>query len=84
MRDNQFILVDLPARKLAVFANDSGQVVTASLEVERTHIGLIEPEEVARVVAALLAAQIDAQEVAKAIEPDYLAYEAISKAMGAA
>lgn len=82
MRDNEFILVDAPSRKLAVFPNLTGLVVVASLEDSYTHICTIEADEVANVVAALLSAQIEAQKTLDAIEPEYQTHLAITKAMG--
>lgn len=83
MRDNEFILVDAPARKLAVFANQSGEVVMASLEDGYTHITTIEPNEIGNLIAALNFAKGEAQLFLDAIEPEYQAHVAISKAMGA-
>lgn len=83
MRDNEFILVDAKTRKLAVFANQSGEVVMASLEDGYTHISTIEPDEIGNLIAALIAAKAEAQLFRDAVEPQYQAHVAISKAMGA-
>lgn len=83
MRDNEFTLTDAPTRKLAVFVNQSGEVVLASLEDGCTHITTIEISEIGNLIAALNVAKGEAQLVLDAIEPQYQAHEAISKAMGA-
>lgn len=82
MRDEGFILVDAPSRKVAVFPNQSGEVVLASLEDSTTHICMIEPDEIGEIVAALITAKLDANAILDAIEPAYEAHVAISKAMG--
>ena len=84
MRDEGFILMDAPDRKLAVFPNDIGFVVIASHEDHKTHISTVESDEVGALVAALLAAQERAQQIFDAIEPEYQTHLAITKAMGVA
>lgn len=82
MRNNEFILVDAQTRKLAVFANQSGEVVMASLEDGYTHVTTIEPNEIGNLIASLNAAKVEAQLFRDAIEPELQAHVAISKAMG--
>ena len=82
MREEGFILIDAPARKFAVFPNDSGQVVIASYFDGETHINVMEPDEIGTVISDLRKAQATAQKTWNAIEPEYQAHLAISKAMG--
>jgi hypothetical protein len=43
---------------------------------------MIEPEEIGKIVASLIAAKSEAQQILDAILPEYEAHVAISKAMG--
>lgn len=82
MRNKGLVLVDTPDRKLAIYANQLGLVVLATHEDGNTHICTIDPSEIGRVTAALLSAQVDAQELSDEIDTEYRAHLAINKAMG--
>lgn len=83
MRDHGFMLVDYPARAIAVFPNDSGQVVIAGRTDAVTSIAVLEPQEVHSIALALVAAAKTANVTGAGLDAEYGAHWVIQKAMGA-
>lgn len=71
MRTEGFIVLDAPTRKVAVFANQSGEVVLATQEDKRQCITTLTPVEVSGLVTALVRARIVAKPIEAAIKADY-------------
>ena len=84
MRDNGFMLVDFPARAIAVFPNESWQVVIASHSDAATSITVLERQEVHSIALVLVAAAKAANVTGAAIDAEYGAHCVIQKAMGVA
>lgn len=64
------LVVDLPLRKIAVYANGSGNVVIAALEDGKQSIVLLDPSETTELIANLESAKISAEEFCASIEAD--------------
>lgn len=65
------LVVDFPGRKLAVYANASGQVVLRSWVDGEEHVEVIEPSEADPLCAALGHAAFEAFEVEQALMAEY-------------
>lgn len=80
LREQDFVVIDYSARKLAVYPNTSGQVMVAS-EVDGVLTCLdVEPEEVAALIAALQRALPKAREDAARMSAEYQTHGALEKA----
>lgn len=64
------LVVDLPLRKIAVYANGSGNVVIAAVEDGKQSIVLFDPSETTELIANLESAKISAEEFCASIEAD--------------
>lgn len=80
MRDEGFLVVDAPARKIAIYANTSGQIAMVTLMDGQTQALTIEPEEVADVVSRLIKSGREADATGKRIASEAFTYLAIEKA----
>ena len=75
-----FVLVDFPARKVAVFANQSGRIVIATeVDGEASFVD-VEVDEAVRLVALVRDAIDDAVPVARKFDAEYAAFNAIENA----
>lgn len=82
--DDGHVLVNMPGRKVAAFANTAG-LVTLAVEVDGTQVAAeIDPQEAVRLVALLRDAIDDAMPIYGRSVAEFAAYEAISKAAGGA
>ena len=77
------VVVDARARKLAVYPNQSGQVVMLSVEDGVAMYSTVEPDEIPALVSALLAANVEASKLQLEFESSYAAFQAIQQAKGA-
>lgn len=75
-----FVLVDFPARKVAVFANQSGEVVIASEVDGEVSAVAVDVEEALRLVALVRDAIDDAVPVSRRLDAEFAAYNAIEDA----
>ncbi len=82
MREHGFILIEYPARKLAVFSNDCGQVVIAAQDDGVTSLSVLEADEVHDMAAALLKAGTNAKAISVEMAAGHDAHCAIEKARG--
>lgn len=80
MRDNEFILVDAPGQKLAVFPNDCGMVVVAAEEMGSTCITTLDVDDIDALVSKLIDAKCTAAPVIRQIEAQYETHCAIENA----
>ena len=80
MRDNEFILIDAPGQKLAVFANDSGMVVVAAEEMGSTCMTTLDVEDIDALVSKLIDAKHTAVPVSRQLEAQYETHCAIENA----
>lgn len=83
MRVDGRVVMDFPARKLAVYPNTSGQVVLlGEIDGESAHFE-VSPEEVAALIAALQRSASEAMEMGRHLEAEYQTHVALEKAKGA-
>lgn len=80
MREEGFMVVDCPDRKVAIFANTSGHVLMATLMDDKTQALTLEPEEVADVIAKLAGAKREAAVTGRQRDSEFSAYLTIEKA----
>ncbi len=80
MREEGFLVVDAPDRKVAIFANTSGDVLLATLMDGQTQALTLEPDEVADVVIKLVNAGREASVTSKKRNSEFVAHLAIEKA----
>lgn len=78
MREHDFLLIDASKRKIAIFPNQSGQVVLAVEEDGKSCISTICGDEVAEFLERFKNAAKPALEKASAIEADYAIFVARS------
>ena len=60
MREEGFLLVDAPARKIAVFSNTCAEVVLATTQDSKTCICTLDADEVDGLVELLIKAKLEA------------------------
>lgn len=82
MREERFMLVDAPARKVAIYPNDSGMVIVAIKEGRTTCVTTLQVSEIDATVSALIKAKQVAQPMDELIDAQYGAHCAIEKAKG--
>lgn len=82
MRKQGFVVIDFPARQVAVFPNDAGQVVVASQDDGTTSLSILEPDEVHSFVAAVLKAGTTAKAINVEMTAGDDAHCVIEKARG--
>lgn len=75
-----FVLVNAPARKVAVFANQSGEVAIVSAVDGVEIVTPVDLDEALRLVALLRDAIDDAAPIARHMEAQYAAFNAIEDA----
>lgn len=80
MRDNEFILIDAPGQKLAVFPNDSGMVVIATEQDRATCMTTVEVDDIDALVSKLIDAKHTAVPVSRQLEAQYETHCAIENA----
>ena len=79
-RENGLLVLDLPTRRLGVFANRSGQVVLVTKD-DGESVFCLNLDEVGPVIAALQSSLKHALEIDAELTAEYVAFEAISNAM---
>ena len=77
------VLLDYPARKVAVFANQSGEVVVVSEHDGVESVVALELEEALHMVAMLRDAIDDAAPISRRVGAEFAAFQLIQKAQGA-
>ena len=80
MRADGFMVVDAPARKIAIFPNDSGEVVIAIQDGSATCFTELQAPEIAPAIVALMEADHVASPKAALMDAQYNAHCAIEKA----
>jgi len=80
MRANGFLLVDAEQRKIAIFANEGGELVIASYEGKGSCVSTICPTEFARLDELISDAKKIALDIDANLSADYKAHEVICKA----
>ena len=81
MRQEGFLVLDHPARKLAVFPNTSGMVAVISEEDGIQSVTVITCDEISAVCKALMDAGNRAQEIDDVLTSSYETNQAIQRAM---
>jgi hypothetical protein len=84
LREDGFLVIDCPARQVAVFANISGQVVMHMQEDGQAFSQVIESNEVDQLCAALKRAACEAKPIADGIQAEYQTHVVIEAAKGGA
>lgn len=84
LRGSGDVVIDYPARKIAVYANTSGHVVLLCQDGDEQMLQMIDPDEIGELCAALMRAGKQARPISDAIEADFEAFTAIAKAQGSA
>lgn len=82
MREERFMLVDAPERKVAIYPNDSGMVIVAIKEGRTTCVTTLQVSEIDATASALIKAKQVAQPMDELIDAQYGAHCAIEKAKG--
>jgi len=80
LRDDGRVIVDAPARKLAIYSNNDGHVVILSLEDGITSFTALTPDEVPHAMKALLISGAEATQREMELESEYGAFLAIERA----
>lgn len=76
------VVVECPSRKLAIYANLSGQVVLAHCDDGVDAVTLIEADEFDEVLGFLLKAMTEARSIACNQDAEFETHEAIGRAKG--
>lgn len=82
LREDGRVIVDAPARKLAVYSNPVGHVVLLSVDDGQDTYTDICPDEIPALLAALHRAAAEAIQTDRVLTAEYAAFRAIEKAQG--
>lgn len=82
MRDEDFMLIDAPMSRLAVFANKGGMVVIATEQDGATCMSTLDVADIDALVSKLIEAKRTAMPVSQQMDAMYDAHCAIQNAMG--
>lgn len=83
LRADGRVVVDAPARKLAVYSNKYGDVVLMSLEDGSVHHASVSPNEVTALLRELMRASGEAKAIGQELNAEYVTHQAVEKARGA-
>ena len=74
-KHNKSLVLDFKARKMAIYANDTGQIVFVALDSDDAIVTEVDADEVLPIVKMLFKALLEAEAIAEKCRQEYLNFE---------